>query len=176
MKPCRTPEVVEILGNSFCLTVIHAPVFSWKFMLSHDQLQAASLIGRNAVTWRDVEHYRMITASRSTGSHYVTSTRYILCKCDIYSTLFLPWTVIRTVRIFRWQTWKYDDPWLKMSHSGCALVWHFQPWIIIFPCPMLIVVRPTTGCFADWSKRRLVTLSIMECQTIHNNLSSDIFT
>ena len=34
------------------------------YVLSHDQLRAASLIGRNAS--RDVEHYRMFTASRST--------------------------------------------------------------------------------------------------------------
>jgi len=40
----------------------------------------------------------------------------------------------------------------------------------------LIVVRPTSSCFADWSKRRHVTLSIFECRTIHDNLSSDIFT
>ena len=32
-------------------------------------------------------------------------------------------------------TWKYDDCRLKMSHSGCALVWHFQPRVVIFPCP-----------------------------------------
>ena len=39
-----------------------------------------------------------------------------------------------------------------------------------------IVVRPTTSCFADWSKRRHVTLSIFQWRTIHDNLSSDIFT
>ena len=40
----------------------------------------------------------------------------------------------------RWRTvvsgtWKYDDPRLKISHSGCALAWHFQPRVVIFPCP-----------------------------------------
>jgi len=39
---------------------------------------------------------------------------------------------------------------------------------------MDIVVWPTTSCFADWSKRRHVTLSIIECRTIHDNLLSDI--
>jgi len=34
-------------------------------VLSYDQLWAASLLGRNAVTWR-VDHCRMINASRST--------------------------------------------------------------------------------------------------------------
>ena len=29
----------------------------------------------------------------------------------------------------------YVDPRLKMSHSGCAFVWHFQPRVVIFPCP-----------------------------------------
>ena len=24
---------------------------------------------------------------------------------------------------------------LNMSHSGCALVWHVQPRVVIFPCP-----------------------------------------
>ena len=27
-----------------------------------------------------------------------------------------------------------DDPRLNMSHSGCALVWHVQPRVVIFPC------------------------------------------
>ena len=27
------------------------------------------------------------------------------------------------------------NPRLKMSHSGCALVWHFQPRVILFPYP-----------------------------------------
>ena len=29
----------------------------------------------------------------------------------------------------------YDDPRLKMSHWCCALVWHFQTRVVIFPCP-----------------------------------------
>jgi len=31
------------------------------------------------------------------------------------------------------------------------------------------VVQPTMSCFADWSKCRHVTLSIIECRTIHDN-------
>ena len=27
-----------------------------------------------------------------------------------------------------------DSPRLNMSHSGCALVWHVQPRVVIFPC------------------------------------------
>ena len=27
------------------------------------------------------------------------------------------------------------NPRLKMSHSGCALVWHFQQRVVLFPCP-----------------------------------------
>jgi len=58
--------------------------------LSYDQLWAASLIGRNA----DVEHYHMLTASRSPrvtlqchpGWRHVTFTK---CKRKIYYTLFL---------------------------------------------------------------------------------------
>jgi len=58
--------------------------------LSYDQLWATSLIGRNA----DVEHYHMLTASRSPrmtlqchpGWRHVTFTK---CKRKIYYTLFL---------------------------------------------------------------------------------------
>ena len=32
-----------------------------------------------------------------------------------------------------------------------------------------VVVWPTTSCFADWSKRRHVTLSIIEWRTIHGH-------
>ena len=32
-------------------------------------------------------------------------------------------------------TWKYDDPTLKMSHEGAAWVWHYQPRVVLFPCP-----------------------------------------
>ena len=43
------------------------------YVLSHDQLRAASLIGRN--TSRDVEHYRMFTASRSTADSSMSDVR-----------------------------------------------------------------------------------------------------
>jgi len=31
-------------------------------------------------------------------------------------------------------TMKYDDPWLKVSHSDCALVRYFQPRFVTFEC------------------------------------------
>ena len=34
----------------------------------------------------------------------------------------------------------------------------------IVTCNMEFVVWPTTSCFADWSKRRHVTLRIIDCQ------------
>ena len=34
MQPCLTPEVVEILDDSFCPTLIRAPVFSWRAVIS----------------------------------------------------------------------------------------------------------------------------------------------
>ena len=90
------------------------------------------------------------------------------CSRNCYSTLIKthfgpPWTVIRSVCMFRWQTiltrlsppsqktiynfklvfghttkhMKHDrscdieiwNPRLKMSHSGCTLVRHFQLWV-----------------------------------------------
>ena len=56
--------------------------------------------------------------------------------------------------------------------SPHALVWHVQPRVVIFPCrthyrpSSVIVVWPTTSCFADWSKRRHVTLRIIDCQEV----------
>ena len=70
-------------------------------------------------------------------SGHVTFTK---CKCKIYSTLFLFtfclfFFVIRQNISHVRETWKYDDPRLKMSHGGVAQVWHFQLRVVIFPCP-----------------------------------------
>ena len=37
---------------------------------------------------------------------------------------------------------------------------------------LIIVAWPTTSCFADWSKRRQVTLSIIECWTCRRSTDS----
>ena len=42
------------------------------------------------------------------------------------SKKFSPATLNRWRTVVR-ATWKYDDPRLNMSLSGCALVWHVQP-------------------------------------------------
>jgi len=51
------------------------------------------------------------------------------------------WSTVVRATFNRWRTvvsgtWKYDDPRLKMSHKGTARVWHFQPRVVLFPCPM----------------------------------------
>jgi len=48
--------------------------------------------------------------------------------------------------------------------------------VIEFFLAFFIVVWPTTSCFADWSKRRHVNFSIIDSSTLHDSLSSDIFT
>ena len=30
---------------------------------------------------------------------------------------------------------EYDEPEVEMSHDGAARVWHFQPRVVVFPCP-----------------------------------------
>jgi len=49
------------------------------------------------------------------------------------------WYCYVFLTIYRWCTvvsghWNMMNPRLKMSHSGCTLVRHFQPRIIIFQC------------------------------------------
>ena len=58
---------------------------------------------------------------------------------------------------------------IQMMHGSetdiqiwCALVRHFNRG-----SSYLIVAWPTTSCFADWLKRRHVTLSIIECSPLH---------
>ena len=44
MQPCLTPEVVEILGDSFCLTLIRAPVFSWRAVIWWSMMSGMPLL------------------------------------------------------------------------------------------------------------------------------------
>jgi len=115
------------------------------YLLSYDQLWAASLIGRNAVQWRWALSFHRFTVTRgditrSPGWHYnitpgdceaVTwrslnaNVRYIVrCFClrfclFLFDFLSYDKTYDTVVR----GTWKY------------ARVWHFQPRVVIFPCP-----------------------------------------
>ena len=74
---------------------------------------------------------------------------YLRAWCHpVYIGTFNKW---RTV--VSW-TWKYDDPRLKMSHERAALVWHFQPWVVIIsmsherPCVMFC-------CMANYNNLEL---------------------
>ena len=73
----------------------------------------------------------------------------------------------------RWRTvvsatWKYDDPKLNMSHECDMFHWGSSYFHVARTTVrhLLIVVWPTTSCFADWSKRRHVTLRIIDCQEV----------
>ena len=51
-----------------------------------------------------------------------------MCHNKSHNMIFNRWrTVVSATR-------KYDNPRLNMSHEGCALVWHVQPRVVIFPC------------------------------------------
>ena len=47
------------------------------------------------------------------------------------------------------------------TRASVSLVWHSVPVDSI-----ILVVWPTTSCFADWSKHRHVTLRIIDCQEV----------
>jgi len=80
----------------------------WQKSLSSDQLRAASLIGRNAVTWLSIIEWWTI------HGHDLVINRWRRVVSG---------------------AWKYDDPRLNMSHEGAARVWHVQPRVVLFPCP-----------------------------------------
>ena len=49
-------------------------------------------------------------------------------------------------------------------------------WLYLRFLTYVVVVWPTTSCSADWSKHRHMIFSIIDWPTLHDNLSSDIFT
>jgi len=99
--------------------------------------------------------YRLTSTLHGDCENFGLGRLYILCVSQKNVRLLIFWMNLSNITNFNnfwyvksWEnltfyiwrtvvsgTWKYDDPRLKMSHSGCALVWHVQPRVVIFPCP-----------------------------------------
>ena len=121
--------------------------------LSHDQLRPASLIGRNAVTWRwALSNVHRVTVNRqivqcltvtwrSLDIFYTVNVINILrsiclrfvcfalppsCRQNFHAAI-LSVKLRNAILVIR-----QND---TQSFVGCALLWHLQPLVVIFPCP-----------------------------------------
>ena len=166
---CHTPQPVlfratrwQLTTGSFhslqCLKVCNKPLVRWKSFAIH-----------KLVWWH---FYRAMLSMRGT-SHGPASACLCLCLCLSQVGVLLKRLQVRSHKqhhtIAHWLLvlWRQRSPRnstritvvphvIKSTKSGVFYTW--------MPNTEYIVVWPTTSCFADWLKRRHVTLRIIDCQ------------